>query len=275
MRYFGLLTAILLWAGSCQAKERWAVYYGTSLPASAFAPYDVVVLDSEYSEPVDALKAQGKTVLGYISFGEAESYRSYYQELKAKDILLKKNKEWKDHVVIDVRKPAWKEYLISTLIPQTLSHGFDGVMFDTVDSPLHIGSKTEEEKIAMGQASVSVICDVHKAFPDMKIMVNRGFDILPKLAPCIDMLLAESTYTDLRLGSSKKPRRVNNEEYNGYVDIIKQAQIANPVLKVYTLDYWSLKDKKGVKGIYAAQRAQGFVPYVSTIDLQQLHSEPE
>ena len=61
-----------------QKTERWVVYYTDKLPASAFEQYDLIAFDSDSHPPIADLKAKGKTLLGYISFGEAEDYRSYY-----------------------------------------------------------------------------------------------------------------------------------------------------------------------------------------------------
>lgn len=275
MRIFPFILTALLIASPCRAEERWAVYYGSELPAGRFAEYDLVVLDGEYAAPLAVLNAQGKTVLGYISFGEGETYRSYYKDLKAKKIFLRKNPQWKGHIVIDVRKNEWKDYLINTLIPTVLARGFGGVMFDTVDSPLDIGARTEAEKQEMAQASIALLCEVRSMFPNIKIMINRGFDILPEAAPCIDMLMGESTRTDLQLESKKTPRLLSDEEYASYVDVMKRAQLANPALKIYTLDYWPQTDPEGIRKIYTTQRSNGFIPYVSTMDLQKVYSEPQ
>ncbi|MGE3714502.1 MAG: endo alpha-1,4 polygalactosaminidase, partial [Alphaproteobacteria bacterium] len=257
------------------ANERWAVYYGDKLAADSFAAHDVVVLDGEYTAPLADLKKQGKTVLGYISFGEAENYRSFFSDVKALNVLLEENPQWPGHIVVDVRKQAWRDYLINTLIPEVLARGFDGVMFDTVDSPLHIGHKNEEERRHMQQATIALLCEVRSAFPDIKIMINRGFDVFPAVAPCINMLLAESTLTDLQLDTVKKPRLLDDKLYGWYVDLMKRAQRVNPHLKIYTLDYWPQEDANGIMQIYATQRGNGFIPYVSTMELQQVYSEPK
>jgi hypothetical protein len=104
-------------------------------------------------------------------------------------------------------------------------------------------------------------------------MVNRGFDILPQIAGDIDMVMAESTYADW-IPSEKKAKFVPKAEYKQIVDTLNAGKVINPRLRVYSLDYWNMKDAKTVKSIYAAQRASGFIPYVSTPDLQTIYIEP-
>ncbi len=271
-----VLAVLMGWmaASTAQADERWAVYYGNALQAEDFASFDLIVLDAEHSGPVAPLKAQGKTVLGYLSLGEAESYRPYYKEIKHKKLVLAKNPQWPDHRVIDIRNPAWEAMVSGTLIPQLLAQGFDGVMFDTIDSPLHMERLDAKRYAGMGKTAADVICSIRAEYPDMKIMLNRGFEILPQVAGCIDMVMAETTRSDLQPKDDKKPYLTAQADYEQYVATLKEAQVKNPALKVYSLDYWTMEDRAGVARIYNEQRAQGFIPYVATIDLQKIYTEP-
>jgi hypothetical protein len=47
-----------------------------------------------------------------------------------------------------------------------------------------------------------------------------------------------------------------------------------PKLQIMSLDYWDPADTKGVATIYSTQRANGFIPYVSTIELNRVVEEP-
>ncbi|MCE2927874.1 MAG: endo alpha-1,4 polygalactosaminidase [Rickettsiales bacterium] len=256
------------------APERWVVYYTDKLPASAFEAYDVIAFDQKYHPPLEPLKAQGKTLLGYISLGEAEKYRSYFNAIKKKGLLHQSSTLWKGHYYIDVRKPAWTKMVLDELIPPILAKGFDGIMIDTMDSAIEPEMQNPKKYPGMKKASIELIKAIRTRYPDIKIMVNRGLEILPEMAPHIDMLMAESTYTDW-VPNPKKPVLVKPETYQYYLDIIAKGRAANPKLKVYSMDYWDMSDTDGVKAIYAKQREQGFVPYVSTMDLQHLHPEPQ
>ncbi|NBV79638.1 MAG: hypothetical protein EBR62_07240, partial [Verrucomicrobia bacterium] len=59
------------------------------------------------------------------------------------------------------------------------------------------------------------------------------------------------------------------------VNALRQAKLSNPKLRVFTLDYWDPADTAGLKDLYRRQRAQGFVPYVSTPLLDTIIGEPE
>jgi polysaccharide biosynthesis protein PelA len=104
-------------------------------------------------------------------------------------------------------------------------------------------------------------------------MVNRGFDILPLVADDIHYVLAESilTHTDETSGqfaffSSQTTSQVAAQ--------LHRVAARTPQLQILTLDYWNMDDVNGLERIYAAHRAAGFVPYVTTPDLTTYTPEP-
>lgn len=268
-----VLCVLALFPLSAHAQERWVVYYTNTLKPEKFQSFDLIVFDSHSHPPIAPLKAQGKTLLGYISLGEAESYRPYFKELQDKKIFVKQNTRWKGHHIIDVRNPEWTNYAIEHLIPAILDQGFDGIMIDTIDSVIDLEKEEPQRYKGMQQAAAGMIKTIRARYPDMKIMLNRGFDILPQVVHDIDMVMAESTYSDMPEGG-KKPVWLPHKTRSFYVDLLQAAQAQNPQLKIYTIDYWQTGDKRGMRRIYAAQRADGFIPYVSDFSLERLTREP-
>jgi endo-alpha-1,4-polygalactosaminidase (GH114 family) len=104
-------------------------------------------------------------------------------------------------------------------------------------------------------------------------MINRAYDILPQIDPYIDMELGESVYTDYDF-RAKKYDKVEPDLYQKQVELLQQAKLSNPKLKVYTLDYMDPKNTKAIAEIYQTQRSNGFIPYVATVDLDRVIPEP-
>ena len=254
--------------------ERWSVYYGSDLPAEKFVDYDVVVFDGIEHPPLRLLRNRGQMTLGYISLGEAEDYRQDFDKLKKMGVLLEENPSWPGHYIVDIRKPEWAKYIIEEKIPEILFQRFDGVMFDTLDSPLYLLNDAKGRYKDMKEASVRLLKAIRMHYPDMIIMLNRGYDAFPEIAPYIDMSLAESTLVK-HLPNEKSFAFFDDDTLQYYQSKIMEGIEANNNLKVYSLDYWDLKDEKTVKDIYARQRALGYVPYVSSIDLQSVFPEPK
>lgn len=262
---------------SAQADEstRWAVYYSDALPASAFSEYDMLVFDADHHPSLDPLREQRKILLGYISLGEIEAYRTHYDWAKKAGLLLEENPNWEGHYILDVRNPVWAQYVIESIIPSLLEKGFDGIMIDTIDSPIYLEAEKDAELYkGMQDASARLIHVIRMHYPSIPIMLNRGFVLLPEIAGDLTYLMAESTYTSYDF-SKKEPYLLSKEQRDEYQAYLQSALKYNPELTILTLDYWDMQDKNTVQNIYTAQRAEGFSPYVTTIDLHTHTPEPK
>ena len=125
----------------------------------------------------------------------------------------------------------------------------------------------------MQDAMARLIIDIRREFPNIPIAVNRGYSLLPKIAPSIDYLLGECVRADYDF-STKTYHRVSQQDYAEQVQILKSAKQRNPKLTILTLDYWNPRDAAGIARIYDEQRANGFSPYVSTIGLNEIIRGP-
>lgn len=256
-------------ADTASTGERWIAYYDEKAPIDHFSDYDLVVFDTEHHP--DFQRLQPKTmVLGYLSIGEVHGHSPYVNELKAAGAILSKNPKW-DSYVVDPRNKKWRDILLKQKIPAILAAGFDGLMLDTIDSPLNVDSGTHEEE-AIYVASASLIRDIRTQFPTMKLMLNRGFELLGPVGKDIDYVLAESTFSKYDAG--KRPTIWDHSAQRPIVEMLRRAKIKNPNLKIYTLDYWDMDDVQGVQFVYQVQRLRGFIPYVASPDLRTTHAEP-
>ena len=111
---------------------------------------DWIVLDATFAgdtpweqADLDAIRSgkAGRKVVAYLSIGEAEDYRSYWQSewvsngkrtAAAPAWLGIENPEWKGNYQIKYWNAAWQKLML-TAIDDTMAHGFDGVYLDIVD----------------------------------------------------------------------------------------------------------------------------------------------
>ena len=250
------------------APENWLVVYQGEHATTDFYDFDLVVLEAEQGHDVRSLVAQGQTVLAYISVGEVEDYRSYYEQIKQSGAIIRENKNWPGSYYVDVGNPEWLKVLIEEAIPELLRLGYSGLMFDTIDNPVELARQGGDYK-GMDLAAIRMVKAIRHHYPDIHIMVNRGVEILPQIANDINSVLAESTYTMYDF-EAKKPLKMTTEDRTYYTKALQKAKAANPDLKIYSLDYWHADDKKGVAEIYKEQRKRGYVPYVSTVELDKI-----
>ncbi len=253
--------------------ERWLAYYSDEASPKEFSAYTLLVLDSDYRPELAPLSEHGKTLLGYLSLGEAEQHRHYFGEVRSQGLLLDENPYWEGSHGIDIRDRSWTERVIYELIPALIHQGFDGVFLDTLDTPLHMERQDPKQYQGMTEAAVRLVRTIRKHYPRIKIMLNRAYEILPQVAGDIDIVLGESMYADYDF-ESKSYQRVPQPLYQQQLAYLKDAVRLNPALKVFTLDYWEPHDQEGIAAIYREQRANGFIPYVATVALDRIVPEP-
>lgn len=269
----GTILMLLPFSELSKKTERYCVYYNDTAPIEAFSSYDLIVLDSEHHPYLEGFIQQKKEILGYISLGEVESERDFFEEVKAEGILLQENEHWPGSFYVDIRDPRWAKRVIEDLIPQILFQHFNGIFLDTLDNPGELERQNPEQYQGMVDAAVQLVELIRQHFPTIKIMMNRGYELLPRVAGTIDMVMGESVYADFDF-DNKRYQFVPEDLYLTQVKILKDAQALHPDLKVYTLDYWYPSEPMVIKEIYKIQRDNGFIPYVSTVDLHKIIPEP-
>ncbi|TAE34174.1 MAG: hypothetical protein EAY65_03535 [Alphaproteobacteria bacterium] len=254
--------------------KRFIVYYGAEAKEEQFYPYDIIVFDRDKHPSLQKLRRKNKVLLGYISGGELEQYRDNFEQLKTKFDILGTNETWKDHMIVDVRDPEWTRHLIEDIIPPIVKQGFNGIFIDTLDSVTHYETIDPKRYKGMIQATATMIKTIHYHYPELKIMINRGFDVLPFIANDIHYVLAESTLVQYDF-TNHTTKLMDDAIYQHYVqrmfDLKKQA----PHLEMTTLDYWKMDDTAMVQELYRRHEANGFMPYVTTIELNRVDNRPQ
>lgn len=134
--------------------QSWGYQLQGVVPAKiAGSPYDVAVIDysrdgtaAEAFSPADVTTMQqrpdGKRriVLAYLSIGEAESYRFYWQAAWAKQPpawLGAENPDWEGNYAVHYWDPAWQKLIFggpSSYLDSIIAAGFDGVYLDRIDA---------------------------------------------------------------------------------------------------------------------------------------------
>ena len=106
---------------------------GPEQVAERLGAFELVVVDGELAraDEIAALRARGVTVLGYLSVGTIEKWRSWYPKLKR--FRLNAWADWKDEWFADVSRPRLRRLIEGEIAPQLLGKGFDGLFLDNVD----------------------------------------------------------------------------------------------------------------------------------------------
>jgi len=254
------------------SPRRWAVDYGPATDPQLARRYDLLVLEPHHPRALAPLRGPGATLLGYISLGQVDRSRPYHAELDRAGALRAAHPDWPDARQVDLRHPAWRRLLIDRAIPAILAKGYDGIFIDTLDDAEAM-ERGEADAKGMIAAGAALVLAIRAAFPAMRVMVNRGYALLPDVAGAIDAVLGEAMASRWNFAANRyEPTSASDRLWQA--DRLRAARRINPALVLATLDYWDPADPAAVAALYREERAQGFLPYVSTLALDRLWPEP-
>lgn len=114
---------------------------------------DLVVLDAAYeaggewtAAEISTIRAgkTGRRVVAYLSIGEAEDYRAYWQkswdadkdgrpDAAAPKFLHSENPDWKGNYRVRYWQPEWQQIMLPA-VGKIAAQGFDGIYLDIVDA---------------------------------------------------------------------------------------------------------------------------------------------
>lgn len=179
--------------------ERWGCQYqNIDLDAVARSPLDLIVLDpvvqgkplTEVQTVLLRRKPDGgrRLVLAYVSIGEAESYRDYWQadwRQHPPPWLGPENANWPGSFAVRFWHPAWRDMLLGPggTLDRILEAGFDGVFLDRVDAY----GDWPDQRLRAQEAMITLV----KAVSDRGRARRPGFLVVGQNA---EPLLLSQTY---------------------------------------------------------------------------------
>ncbi len=227
-------------------KSDFLIYYGDNASIEYLNSFKEVVLDPDHFNYVFGLKP---FKYGYISIGEVENYREYFDFVKQMGVLGKENPNWKGAYYVKLKSGQWQQFVLNYLVESVIAKGYQGLFLDTVDSLIANGE--DKNKIS------EFINNIKKRYPKLKLIMNRGFEIANMVN--VDGILLESTITSYNF----KTRKYFFIKERKCVDLPK-------TIKKYSVDYWYLNDIVNMGKIYKIALKRGYIPFVSDISLQNI-----
>ncbi|GJD52649.1 hypothetical protein OPKNFCMD_5415 [Methylobacterium crusticola] len=251
----------------------WAVFYGEDIAPERLAGYDVIVLDAGFKGDVGQIVRQGKDLLCYLSLGEIKRSSPWFGGLENSGVLLRENPSWPDTFVCDVRQRSWSALILEHAVPAIAARGFKGIFFDTLDTPPHLEQVDPDRYAGMRLAAIDLVRAIRRAFPDLILLMNRGYALLPELRSEIDGVVAESLLTTFDFGA-KQYKWVEPDQLIYHMQALDGLRTEPPTVPILSLDYWDAADEATIREIYARERDLDHRPFVSEVLLDRLIPEP-
>lgn len=255
------------------APWRWAAYYSDAATPRDLAGFDLLVLDPDRHPPLAPLSDRGQLLLAYVSLTEVGAHRDFFPRLEGAGALLEAHPHWKDARFIDIRNPQWAVMLVERIVPQMLAAGFDGLFLDTLDDADLLEARDPKRFAGTKDAAIALVRTLRRHYPTIRLMVNRGYAVMPGIARHVDFVLGESVQGSFD-PDTRQYRRPDDSDVAWQVGKLEDALRHNSRLRILTLDYWDPDDEAGIRAIYDDQRRRGFSPYVATPLLDRVVKEP-
>ncbi|MGH3441651.1 MAG: MJ1477/TM1410 family putative glycoside hydrolase [Nitriliruptorales bacterium] len=264
---------------------------GVDIDQLASSAFDLAVLDAEDDdgEPwtavdLDRLASGDRIVLAYLSIGEAEDYRDYWDpdwdadgdgvpDAGAPGWLADENPDWEGNYLVRFWEPAWQE-VIGARLDAIVTAGFDGAYLDIVD-----GYERWQDDGRPGAATdmasfVTTLADRARAQdPGFLMFPQNASGILGELderdaaeyLDVVDGIGAEDTFF---FGDAEHDNPYDPQTET--IAFLDRFVAAGDV--VLAVDY--LTDPSAIDRFVDEARKHGYVPYAGTRELDRIVLQP-
>ena len=259
------LVFFLLLTHSAIAKAGLAValYYGNTIPIEEFKAFDIVVVEPDHGFDPNRFRSAERELYAYTSVAEAQSHRPYFKNIPAA-WKLAKNADWGSDV-IDQTPAEWPNFFAEQVIRPLWERGYRGFFLDTLDSYRLARSFDENAQQA---GLIRVIETLHQRFPGIRLILNRGFEIAPRIRDKIQMVAAESLFQGWNAGRKRyEPVPASDRAWLvGQMKTLRE-QYDLPILAI---DYVAPHDRTLMRQTAQAIKELGFTPWVTDSNLDTL-----
>jgi len=222
-----------------------------------------------------------KRVLAYMSIGEAETYRWYWQKAWDADLdgvpdkgapswLGRSNPDWLDNYKVRYWDPDWQRIIYGTpdsYLDKIIADGYDGVYLDIIDAYEYWGPggqgrptrATAAQDMVDFVRAIAHYARVVKGRPDFAVFPQNGSG-----------LGKYPGYMDVVTGLGKEDTWYNGDRIPPWSrqDIKSISRFRDAGKLVLCTDY--CRKQAHIDRFYRLARAGGFVPYATVRDLDRL-----
>lgn len=242
-----------------------AFYYTGELPADSLAQFERVVVQADQADAagLSTLRRRGTTVFAYVSLSEVSGHQAGAIDDRWR---LGQNPDWQT-VIMDATHPGWRKHLLEQIIKPLWDRGYRAFFLDNLDS-YQRAVKSKDALAAQVHGLAQIIREMHARFPGVKLLMNRGFELLPEIAPLAAGLAAESLFRGWDT-TKKVYNEVGEAERTWLLSELRTARDKYH-LPVTAIDYVDPKARELARTTAQRIAALGFTPWVTDHDLTGL-----
>lgn len=242
-----------------------AFYYGAQVPWDELKAFDLAVVEPAYLPDGPAPDLGRTRLAAYVSLGEVQPSLPYARLLPAA-WLRGENKDWGSQL-IDQTDPQWPAFFAEQVIDPLWQRGLRTFFVDTLDA-YHRFAHTPQERAAQEAGMVAVIHELARRYPSIRLIFNRGFEILPQTHRWVDAVAAESLFQRYEAGS-KRYGLVPEADRAWLLARLQEVQ-KDYRLPVIAIDYVPPAERALARETARRIEGLGFIPWVASPELDTL-----
>jgi hypothetical protein len=251
------------------SDPRWsiALHYGAQAPLNELQAFDVAVVEADHGYDPQTYRAQSRglsELYAYLSLGEVHPSRAWFGRIPA-HALVGTNAQWGSKR-LDPSWPGYAEFVAQTMVAPLWARGYRGFFLDTLDAYHALGAqgeKLEQQRNGLIQA----LSLLHARFPGIRLIANRGFELLPRIHPYIEAVAAESVLRGW--DPERKAYRLVPAEDRQWLEA-RFAEARAYGLTGIAIDYVPTHDREGARQTARSLLEKGLVPWVANGALDTL-----
>ncbi len=241
-----------------------AFFYGAPFPRELHI-YDAVIVQPAQPDFAHVPAAMQDRLYAYTSLGEVSQDQPYAADIPAA-ARIARNSAWKNDVM-DQSNPDWRKFYLDRIVAPLWQRGFRGIFIDTMDS-YRLAATTPQAQAAQQAGMIETLRQLHERFPGMRIILNRGFELLPQIHQWITAVAAESLYQGWN-NTTHTYTPVTESDRRWLLAQLDQVKDTFH-LPVIVIDYAAPDQRHQARDIAKKIHGAGFVPWVSDAELDMI-----
>jgi hypothetical protein len=260
-----LLIAVML-AGPARAASAPSVafFYGAAAPLDELHAFDIAIVEPDHGYDPSAYRTAYSELYAYVSLGEQQPGRGYFHAIP-ESWRVGANTAW-GSVLIDQSAAEWPDFVAEHIVAPLWNKGYQGLFLDTLDAFRLAGTKLDEPAQWAGMARV--IRTLRQRFPGIRLITNRGFELLPEVAGELYAIAGESLFRGWN-ASTRRYVEVPESDRQWLMAQLQQARDKYGLLPI-AIDYVDPSDRDLARETAGRIRSAGFVPWVADPALASL-----
>jgi cysteinyl-tRNA synthetase, unknown class len=257
----------------------------------AAAPIDLLITDHGFSdgrqfirqfEPREVANLKTKPdgsrrlVVAYLSIGEAEQYRFYWNEAwfnpaTKPSWLGQMNPRWFGNFPVDFWQPEWQRLMVGgpdAYLDRILAQGFDGIYLDRADVFQETLQRHPQGARTMAQFIAQLAAAGRAKNPEFLVILQNAEELIAErpVREAIDAIAKEDLYYGLDFSEN-----ANSRDAVAYAERdLLRAQAAGK--RIFVVEY--VGDAEAQRRVIDRSKARGFLPYFGPRDLRSLTIDP-